>query len=86
MKNILELERVIHQGAEAARIYSGLEKILVNLQQRMLADMTMAVSKNEDVTIPAMKVAVLDMVVEDLLMCIDTGHRAARKKEERLDG
>ena len=86
MKNILELERVINQGAEAQRIYGGLENVVSELQRELLADQAMAVMNKEDVTLPAVMVVALDLVIGRLLDRIDTGHRAARKKEDRLDG
>lgn len=86
MKNIVELERVINQGEESARIFAGLEHIVVELQRELLADQAMAVMNREDLTLSATMVVALDMVVGRLIDRIDTGRRAGRKREERLDG
>jgi len=86
MKNIIELERIINQGAEAQRIYGGLENVVSELQRELLADQAMAVMNKEDVTLPAVMVVALDLVIGRLLDRIDTGRRAARKREDRLDG
>lgn len=66
-------------------LVEGLKDIFARLQMEYVAETAMAAKRGEDTHTPAMKLAVLDDVVETIMQEITTGRKAQKRLDKRLE-
>ncbi len=73
------------RGERAKYLIESLKDIFASLQMDYVAECATAAKSGQDANLPAMKLAVLDDVVETIIQEITTGKKAQSKIDKRAE-